>query len=61
MILVNRQQNSAHHFASVVIISTTSDLLCCQLLEVADWEVRQKREDGSQKVWWPRGYIAHRA
>lgn len=37
----------------------TSDLLCCQLLEVANREVRQKGQDGSQKVWWPRRDVAH--
>lgn len=36
-----------------------SYLLGCQLLKMSDWEVRQKREDGAEKVWWPRGDITH--
>lgn len=36
-----------------------SNLLWCQLLKMTDWEERQKREDGTEKVRWPRRDITH--
>lgn len=38
---------------------TASHLLWCQLLKMTDWEVRQKWEDGTEKVRWPRRDITH--